>query len=219
MERSQVARLAALVVIGSVLLFFWNSPFVWPLKILVVFFHELGHACAAWLTGGEVVEIGLSPNQGGATRTLGGWRFFILNAGYLGSIVAGATLLFVGRTPKRAQLGLWGLCAVLAVSTLWLVRPVLSFGFAFALLATLGLAAIARVARNEASQWVLRGLGIFSLLYAVWDIRDDVFSDRPGLVSDATMLAELTYIPGPVWGGIWLVVGLGTLFFLRKWLI
>jgi len=201
------------------LLFFWDSPFVWPLKILVVFFHELGHAGAAWLTGGEVVEIGLSPNQGGHTRTLGGWRFLILNAGYLGSILAGTTLLFLGRTPRRSRWGLWGLTAVLAVSTLWLVRPILGFGFGFAVLATLALGGLARLSTHEASQMILRGLGIFSLLYAVWDIRDDVLSDRPGLVSDATLLAELTFVPAPVWGMIWLVVGLGTLFSLRKWLI
>ena len=219
MDRTKASRLAALIAIGAVLTFFWHSPFVWPLKILVVLFHELGHATAAWITGGEVVEIGLSPNQGGVTRTLGGWRFFILNAGYLGSIVAGASLLFLGRSPRFAKWGLWGLVAVLGLSTFWLVRPLVSFGFGFALLATLGLAVVAKMANADRSQMVLRGLGIFSLLYAVWDIRDDVFADRPGLVSDATMLAELTWVPGPVWGVIWLIIGLGTLFALRKWLV
>ncbi len=219
MDRSQASRLAALIATGAVLMFFWNSPFVWPLKILVVLFHELGHAGAAWLTGGEVMEIGLSPNQGGVTRTMGGWRFFILNAGYLGSIVAGASLLFLGRTPRRAKWGLWGLVFVLTLSTFWLVRPLISFGFGFALLASIALAAIARIANEDWSQMLLRGLGIFSLLYAVWDIRDDIFADRPGLISDATMLADLTFIPGPVWGVIWLIVGLGTLFALRKWLV
>ena len=89
--------------IAVVLALFWEHPLVWPLTIMVVLFHELGHALMAWLTGGEVVSIGLSPDQGGVTYTRGGWRVAILNAGYLGSLTFGGLLLAVARTERGAR--------------------------------------------------------------------------------------------------------------------
>ena len=93
----------ALIALGALLLFYWDSMFVWPLKIVVVMFHELGHAVAAWLTGGTVVEIGLNPRQGGHTLTQGGFRLLILNAGYLGSLLAGVLLLLATRAERTAR--------------------------------------------------------------------------------------------------------------------
>ncbi|MEQ9673608.1 MAG: M50 family metallopeptidase, partial [Roseovarius indicus] len=62
----------------------WQTPVVMPLKLLVVFLHELSHAVATVLTGGSVVGMSLDPMQGGSVTARGGWRFVILSAGYLG---------------------------------------------------------------------------------------------------------------------------------------
>lgn len=218
MKREKVTAIAGLVGIGVVAMLFWDATWLWPLKILVVLFHELGHALAALATGGEVVSIELSPQQGGLTQTRGGMRFFVLSAGYLGSLSFGALWLFLGRRPRSARVGVWLMAAVLLTSTVLWVRPVLSFGFGFAVLATVVALAVARLAPAVASQWIMRGVGVFSVLYAVWDIRSDVF-DRADMPSDATMLAEITFIPGPVWGVVWLAAGLGTLFALRRWIL
>jgi len=43
----------------------WDTPFVYPIKIFVVFLHELGHALAALLTGGQVVSIQIFPTKAG----------------------------------------------------------------------------------------------------------------------------------------------------------
>lgn len=217
-KRERATATAGLVGIGLVALVFWDAPWMWPLKILVVLFHELGHAVAAIATGGEVVSIELSPQQGGLAQTRGGLRFFVLSAGYLGSIAFGALWLFLGRTERTARVGIWVMASVLLVCTALWVRPVFSFGFGFCLVATLGVLAVARLAPQVVSQWMLRAIGVFSVLYAVWDIRSDVF-ERSTMESDATMLAEITFIPGPVWGVVWLGVGLTTLFALRKWLV
>lgn len=50
----------------------WQMPAVVPLKILIVFFHEASHAIATFMTGGEVVSLSVSPNQGGACHQ--SWR-------------------------------------------------------------------------------------------------------------------------------------------------
>lgn len=218
MSREKSFEIAGLVAIGLVAMAFWNTPWLWPFKILVVLFHELGHALAALATGGEVVSIELSPMEGGETLTRGGARFFVLSAGYLGSLSFGVLWLFLARTPKVARFGVWALALVLIGCTLLWVRPLVSFGFGFSVLATGAAIAMARFAPAAASQWLLRALGVFSVLYALWDIRSDVFQ-RPGMASDATMLAEITFIPGPVWGAVWLLIGIGTLVALRKWIV
>lgn len=211
-----MTRFLPLALTAAVLLWFWDNPFVWPLKILVVLFHELGHALAALLTGGEVVSIGLSPDQGGVTHTRGGFAFLVLNAGYLGSLAFGVALLAASRTPTSARRGVMVLAALLAVATLWWVRPVFSFGFGFAAAVTAALAVLARRGGDDLARWVVRTLGVFSALYALWDVRSDVFSSQAGQ-SDAGALAELTWIPAPVWGLTWLGLGVGALWVTRAW--
>lgn len=204
--------------LGLLALVFWDHIALWPLKVLVVFFHELGHALAALVTGGEVAAIELSSNQGGSTSTRGGNRFLILSAGYLGSLAFGVLWLFLGRTARSARVGVWVLSGVLAGGALWWVRPVDGFGFGFTLTASLVALVAARWTNGTAAQILLRTLGAFSVLYALWDIRDDVF-ERSITGSDASQLAEMTFIPAPVWGVFWLAVGVGTLVALRKWLV
>jgi len=49
---------------GGIILIFvavtllWNTPVVYPLKIFVVFMHEISHGIAAMATGGQIEEIG-----------------------------------------------------------------------------------------------------------------------------------------------------------------
>lgn len=93
----------ALALLFGVLLFFWDSWALWPLKILVVAVHELGHALATWLTGGSVVGFGLGLDQSGHVESMGGNAFLILNAGYLGSLLFGVMLLAALRRPTAAR--------------------------------------------------------------------------------------------------------------------
>lgn len=215
--QTKTATWLGIALCGVLALWFWNSPVLWPVKILVVLFHELGHACAAWLTGGQVVEIGLSPQQGGHARTRGGLRLVILNAGYLGSLLWGVGLLAASRRKQsaRAVLGLLG--AVVVVVTVVYVRPIVDFGFGFGVLMGAVLLVGARFLPLSAAQVLLRGLGVFSILYALFDVRDDVFLAGPGAISDATMLADVTGVPAVFWGVLWLALWLGVLWATRRW--
>jgi hypothetical protein len=210
-------RAVGLVAAGVLFFVFWHNPLLWPAKILVVLFHELSHAIAAWLTGGSVLSIGLSPDQGGVTMTQGGVRFVILNAGYLGSMLWGLGLLRAAKSPKTARIAIGGLAALLFVVTFLFVRPILSFGFPFALLTVVGLAVATRYGTAGIHRSLLDGLGVFSVLYAALDIRDDVLSFGTTGTSDATMLAELTMIPAVFWGIAWIGVGGVMLWVTRKW--
>jgi hypothetical protein len=219
MARRDGVGLAVLAVALLAAWWFWDTVWVWPLKVLVVLFHELGHAIVAWATGGEVLEIGLNPNQSGHTRSAGGWPLLILNGGYLGSLGFGVALLAAGRRPRSARVVAFLLpVAILAVAA-WTVRPLLGFGFAFTAATGALLLAAARWAPDLARQQLLRGIGAFSVLYALIDIRDDVFRAPAGAVSDATMLAQLTGVPAAVWGVGWIAAGVATLWVLRRWLV
>jgi hypothetical protein len=203
-----------LTLVGVFLL--WNTWVVYPLKILVVFFHELGHGLAALLTGGSIVEIQLDPREGGMAVTQGGSRFFILSAGYLGSLLIGGVILVAAADSKRDRVITAVLGGVLLLVTLLFVRPWFGFGMLFGLAAASVLLLAARFLSHEWNDFLLSVIGLTSCLYAVLDIKSDVL-DRPELQSDARMLAELTGLPTVLWGLIWIALALlGTFLFVRR---
>ena len=53
----------------------WRTPVVYPLRIFVVFLHELSHGLAGMATGGNIVDISLDPREGGQALIRGGNRF------------------------------------------------------------------------------------------------------------------------------------------------
>lgn len=209
-------RIAGLSILGIGALAFWDSLFLAPFKLLVVTFHELGHATTALLTGGSVVELVVNVNEGGHTLTSGGSHFLILNGGYLGSLVFGMLLLASVRSQSRGRLmlGLLGV-GLWAIAGLWV--PLFSFGFVYIVLMGLGFLVASRKAPEDVAGWAVRGLGVFSILYALFDIRSDVFGGviGNGGTTDATMLAEKTGIPGILWGVAWLCAGLLALWRAR----
>lgn len=199
------AGVLAAIVVPVILL--WSTPIVWPLKILVVFFHELSHGLAAILTGGSIERIEVVAQQGGVCWTAGGSRFITLTAGYLGSLLWGSVVLLAASSTRRDRGVAIGLGAVIIGATLLWVRPVLSFGFGFHVAAGLVLVALGWLLPDAVSDLVLKVFGVTSCLYVVPDIWSDTIA-RSHLRSDARMLAEMTHIPTVVWGGLWIVVAL-----------
>ena len=57
-----------LLLLTFVVFALWQTPAVIPFKLLIVFFHEAAHAIATVLTGGEVVSLSVSPDQGGLVK-------------------------------------------------------------------------------------------------------------------------------------------------------
>jgi hypothetical protein len=194
--------LLALVVVATLL---WNTWIVYPLKILVVFFHELSHGLAAVVTGGSIVRIEVVAQEGGLCLTRGGSRFITLSAGYLGSLVWGGIILVIAARTRLDKVLSVLLGVILLVVTLFYVRPFAGFGFIFGLLSALALGALGLWLSEEINDFVLKLVGLTSCLYAVLDIKSDIL-DRPEVRSDAAMLGELTHIPTVVWGVIWIAL-------------
>jgi hypothetical protein len=197
--------------------FLWPTPVVYPIKIFVVLLHEVSHGLAAVATGGAIQRIELSPNEGGLTIALGGSPFFMLSAGYLGSLMWGLLLILAaGARPHSLRWVLGALGVFVLGMALLFVRG--WFGWIFAVVAGAALLFGAQRLRPDLQRIVLTGLGVTSAMYALLDIRSDILS-RPELRSDAHMLSELTGIPTPIWGILWIGIGLVACWFVGKRLL
>ena len=201
-------RLVLPLGLAAVLLLLWDSFVVYPFRVFVVFLHEISHGLAAIATGGSIVSIGLSFDEGGVCLTRGGWPFLILNAGYLGSLLWGALFLLLGGRRARARsvvgvVGAFTLAVTLAYVRTW-------SGFVYGLAAGLVLVAVASRLKPAVSELLLAAIGATSVLYAVWDVASDVLFRHSGQ-SDAAALARLTGVPAVAWGVLWVIASVAVL--------
>lgn len=206
-------RLLLLFATALTILFFWESRLLYPVRIMVVFFHEMSHALAGVLTGGKVLEISVVEREGGHALIAGGSRFVTLSAGYLGSMLWGGVLLLASTRASLVRPTSVALGAILIGVALTLIEPVGGFGFCFAILTGGALLVVGVKLHEGINELVLSVIGMTSCLYAIYDIKSDIL-DRPHLRSDASMLAEHTGVPTEVWGVLWiaLAVILGATF-------
>lgn len=130
-----------LIVIVTLVFALWHTPVVLPLKILVVFLHELSHAIVVIVTGGSVDSFSISPRQGGLVMARGGNRFLSLSAGYLGSLAFGMGLLFIALRTHWDRVLLGGFGGVMLLVTLLYVRE--PFAMLFCGIAGAGMLAMA----------------------------------------------------------------------------
>lgn len=206
-------KLLAVVAAVAAGVFLWHSPVVYPLKLLTVLLHEAGHAIAANLVGGRVVSITIDRLEGGLC--LFEYQPTFLNkvvtssAGYLGSALAGAILLFVTMRRGSGKLVLGALAAFLAFVTVVWARSLFTVAVAAGMTLALGLCA--RYLSRGVSQLLAFFIAVFVGLYAVFDLRDDLWSASRRGGTDAAMLAQATYIPSIVWAVLWSLVAIGLL--------
>ncbi|KAJ54452.1 hypothetical protein ACMU_17235 [Actibacterium mucosum KCTC 23349] len=202
-----------LLALAAVVFGLWQTPVVVPLKILIVFLHELAHALVGLATGATIVDMGLSAQQGGHVIMRGGARFWTLTAGYLGSLVIGIGLLLAATRSRldRAVLGVLG--AVMVAVALLYLRDL--FALAFTLGAGIAMLAAARFLPATVSDVTLRVIGISSLFYVPYDIISDTIL-RSNLQSDARMLAEEFGGTTMLWGGLWLILALGAIYWCLR---
>ncbi len=205
-------RYIALLLIFIIIVFLWDTLFVYPLKIFVVFMHEVSHGLAAIVTGGSVVEIQVNPEQGGHALTQGGSRFWTLTAGYLGSLLwGGLILLLAARTHFDKAISILIGLGMVAIS---IGFGESTFTYLFGIGFGVVLLAVGFFLPEAVNDWILRVIGVTSCLYAILDIKSDVL-DRAHLRSDARMLSEVTGLPTEFWGILWILIAIAlTLWFL-----
>jgi len=213
-QRFRVRQLPVLLAILGALMLLWETPIVAPLRLIVVFFHELSHALAALATGGSIVGIQLAADGSGLCTTRGGSRFLILSAGYLGSLLWGGIILVLAARSRRDSVLVALAGTLLVLVTVLFIRPFQGFGFISSFACGAVLMASARWLPPGFNDLLLKVIGLTSCFYVVLDLKDIVFW-RVGPESDAHRLGELTGIPTTLWALLWMALAIvGALGFL-----
>ncbi len=197
-----------LLLITAIIFALWNTPVVIPLKILIVFLHEISHALAVWITGGDVLSISVSPQQGGLTIGRGGSRFLVLSSGYIGSLLIGVAILLIALKSKVDHV----LMGCLGIATLLIAGFYIREGFALGFSVGLGVLMLASAwyLPHSINDTALRVIGLSSMIYVPFDIFSDTIA-RTGIRSDAYILAEEYGGTTVMWGGLWLVISLAVI--------
>lgn len=206
-------QLLALVVLIFAL---WQTPVMAPLKILIVLLHELSHGLAALLTGGSVEQISISPQQGGFAVTRGGIRFFVITAGYVGSLMLGVGLMLAALRSTYDRQVIMALGLVLLVVSALYTRDIFAIGFTTG--TGISMLAIGYFLPHQVNDLALRVIGLASMIYVPYDIFDDTIR-RSSLRSDARILAEEIGGATLMWGVIWLAISFVVIGFTLKSLL
>lgn len=206
----RAALLVAIVVAGA---FFWDSPVLLPFKLLAVMGHETGHALASLVVGGSVDRVTLSPDESGAclSRIPEGFfsRAIVFSAGYVGSAIIAVLLLVLSFRFDARRIMLAAACGWLASMGLIYARD------AFTLVFALGMAALFGAGAKWLPDALVGGLNLFiasfTALYAVMDLKDDLWNSAVRSQSDAQLLADLTIVPAVIWAAVWTLVSVAVL--------
>ncbi len=216
MKNKRLSDFVSFLIILIGIFFFWHSQLLYPLKILVVFFHESSHAIATLLTGGEVRAFEIVAQAGGQVISLGGNRFITLTAGYLGSLIWGLAIFSVAVSTNLDRWFMAGIGLVLISITLIFGSNdfVTIFGLSMGGLMLI----LAKFLSHQVNDFLLRVIGLTNMLYVPMDIYSDTIA-RSHLRSDAYMLAEEFGGTTQLWGGVWLVVSIGLILTCLYWLL
>ncbi|MBL7977558.1 MAG: M50 family metallopeptidase [Bacteroidetes Order II. Incertae sedis bacterium] len=212
--KTMLKKLSILVAACLAILFLWDTPVLYPLQMLVVFFHEASHAIATILTGGQVKEMVLVREQGGHVVSLGGWPFITLSAGYLGSLGFGVLFYILSESKRYQKWMVMGIGLFILLITLVFVRN--WFGFGFSLIAGVLFFIAGRYLADDWNALILKAVGLTSMMYVPHDIYSDTIA-RSYLVSDARMLAEAYGGTTIMWGMFWLFISFYLIFHVFRW--
>ncbi|MFT3709827.1 MAG: M50 family metallopeptidase [Archangium sp.] len=210
MNPGRLALFVGILVAGA---FFWDSAVLLPFKLLAVMGHETGHALAALIVGGSVDSVSLGLDQGGQCLSRIPEGFFakviVFSAGYVGSAIISVLLLVASFRfdARRAMLG--AACVWLALMGVFYARDAFTLAFSIGMAVAFGLGA------KFLPKDVVGGLNVFiasfTALYAVMDLKDDLWNSAVRAHSDAQLLADVTIVPAIVWAVLWSVLSVAIL--------
>lgn len=204
-RKEKIVELTVLLLLLIFSFVFWDTKFVYPIKLFVVLLHEQCHALAAILTGGSIESMNIGFDLGGTCQASGGNAIVIASAGYLGSLVLG--LLFF-LSPNNIKIGRWivlSLSLLIFIFTLITIKSIV-FILIVALLVGILVAASFYMSVPIVSI-LIRAFGLLSAIYVLFDIKDDLLQTQ-NVITDASIVSNLTGIPDVAYGLIWLVISL-----------
>lgn len=165
---------------------------LWPLSLFAVLIHELCHGLAALVSGGHFDRFQME-SDGGVAFTRGGQRWLIIPAGYVGTAIFGAGLLFLTNSVKEPGLVAIGLGVVFALLTLafsGMGLHKLRIGELIITIIVLAGAALMLTSTDSVeAQWAALVIGVAGLLLFVRFISDEYFfTVSVGILTSAALV-------------------------------
>ena len=192
-----------------VALMLWNTIVLQPFRVFVVMVHEVCHATASLMTGGEVIEMHTAWEESGHTLTRGGWPPLIISAGYVGSALIGAALIGSGIL-SQLQRFLVLLVGAVTMGMTMAYTPVGSVGSYLGILVGLALVCLSMYSARAGAACAV-WLGVMLCLYSFHDFYTDLWLYAE--YTDAGILAEY-------WGLPWLAYPIAALWvWLSVWVM
>lgn len=192
---------------------FWHSPAIQPVKLMVVLFHEMSHGIVALASGGRVLNIAITADEGGWCESDGGVTVLIVSAGYLGSMLTGGLMLYLSRF-RASVTGVYILLTLTLTAAIFTVlHDAYSRTFATSLAGSF--IVLGFLMPGFLGALFLRLLGTVSCLYSIFDIYWDILAnDSPGHAAenDAVAISSITGMAPHAVGFIWLA--LSVVYFL-----
>ena len=171
MQLSHRWKLVTLLIVFITIAVFWNHAWIQPLKLIVVFLHEVSHAIGALITGGSVESIFISWDESGHTITSGGDFLTIASAGYIGCIFWGSLMLFISLSSKFSQYYSIGLGMLILFFTLRFSSGIDSDLYFLIILWSLFFI-VTGVLFHSISRYAMFYMGGITSLYGLFDLFD-----------------------------------------------
>ncbi len=187
-----------------------NLPFLWA----ATFFHELSHAIATMLTGGQVSRIQLFLNGAGLCFSRGGISIIIAFSGYFGAPIFGFLLYKLSKVNRDAYnkyLSISMLIVISLVLILW-SRDVLTVS----ILIVLGFSFFSSL-KYLNTKWLRYFFKLFGMSIMLNGISSVLTLFNVGRQGDAYSLAQMTWIPAPVWILFWCLTSVAILYSAKKY--
>lgn len=222
----------ALFAFGAITIILWNVPggglILYPFTLLGTWFHEMAHGIAAILMGGNFQQLVIFPNGSGYAQFTYSSLFlgilgksFVAAAGPIGPSIAGALFITASVSKKATEWTLYFFSAMLIVSSLIWVRPLISWGFLFVLLFSVLITFIAFKANLKFKVLALQFLAVQAFISVYQSIgylfSSGAFVDGSPNMSDTQVIADNLLLPYWFWGALILAINLLLIYISFKY--
>lgn len=203
-NNSKAAEFALVLMIVAVSFLLWDTLFVFPIKLFIVFMHEASHALAIIVSGGSISEISIGFDLGGKVTANGGNDILIASSGYLGSLFFGL-LLYYSSELKNIRKYVYFSIAALFLLILAISSPTLEF-IVIGLITMAMLIVSGLFSKILLVKIIVKSLALVSSIYVLIDLKEDMLSND--FASDASILSGILGVNQFVVSIIWLVISI-----------
>lgn len=217
--KMNIKKIDNIILMGILSVILWKVPYaqiiLFPLNMFSTFLHEASHGITAILTGGRLISFTMQLDTSGLALTSGGFRPFIISAGYIGNAIWGALLLLASSKRGYEKIVLTSLSIFFFLFTFLFAGNIVSFltGIFFGLL----MIALTRIKLNYLVSNFLAFLSVQTCFNSFHNIIE-LFFFPSNAVTDAKLMSDSTFgiLPPIVFAFIWCIISGAIFFFTLK---